>query len=229
MSEKKPAPRKRNRSKNPRDRIKPLPPAPAPTLDQVQAENAKLRERNEQLEERNEKLSKKVIVPPEEAAQQTADASRFAETIGTESREDELVRLRGYTKHLEDELRERRADDWINASHRQAFELIKLLASRRHQFESIEVRAAPEKLVNRAVPYEATLVIAYSAGTQRFTAVAGDPARALLEALAQFTDQMRARKFSPAENLSTIFTLIDNQQMVSKTNYVPTHDFALAK
>lgn len=228
MSKKNPVPRKRNRSKNPRDRIEPLPPAPVPTLEQVQAENAKLRERNERLEEINVKLSRR-IQQADDVVRETVDLSKFAETIGTENREDELIRLRGYTKHLEDELNRRRTEDPDNAAHRQAFELIKHLATLSHRFESIEVRAAPEKLVNRAVPYEATLVITYPAGTHRLTAIAGDPARALLEALAQFTDQMRVRKIQFVEDLGPLFVLIDNQQVINKMTCASTHEFALAK
>jgi cell division septum initiation protein DivIVA len=223
MSEKKPA--LRNRS--PRDRIKPMPAAPPQTLEQLAAENAKLRARNEDLEERNARLTKAVKVP-EQAAQETADASKFAATIGTESREDELTRLRALNAHFERELDERRAMDGVNRTHAQAFELIKQLATHRNRFESIELRAAPELLRNRAVPYEATLVVTYSAGTHRFTAVAGDPARALLEALAQFADQLKARKVPDVQDLGALFALIDNQWQI-KAGGFSTHAFALAR
>ncbi len=120
------------------------------------------------------------------------------------------------------ELRERRDEDAIARACAHAFELIQTLASHRHRFESIELRVAPEKIVHRAVPYESTLVVTYPAGTQRFTAVAGDPARALLEALAQFKDQMKLRKVPAVEDLSSLFALLDNQHwQVVKSGYLP--------
>lgn len=235
MSQKKPTPRKRDYAKERRDRKarRDKIAAAAPTLEQIQAENAKLRERNEQLEETNDRLSKKVlkkaVVTTEEEAQQTADASKFAETIGTESREDLLKRLGTQIENLESELRERRAEDRANAAHAQAFELIKLLATHRTRLGGIEIKPS-DRLINRSLAYEATLEVTYSAGTHRFTAVAADPARALLEALAQFADQSQVRKVPPVQDLGTLFALIDNQWVLTKGSaYLPTHAFALAK
>lgn len=204
MSEKKPAPRKRDRK---RDR-KPAARHPGDEeLRQAAAEKAPF---------------------PHQAPPATDTIATNEPTAG--DLEAENRRLRALNENLEGELRERRAEDRANAAHAQSFELIKLLATHRHRFESIELRAAPEQIRNRAVPYEATLVVTYSAGTHRFTAVAGDPARALLEALAQFSDQMRTRKVPAVEDLSTLFALIDNQWVITKGSaFLPSHGFALAK
>jgi cell division septum initiation protein DivIVA len=219
MSQSKKSPRKRP---DPRKRIKPMPPAPAPTIDQVQAENAKLRERNEQLEERNEQLTKKIVKGPADVAQETANASKFAETIGTESREAELERLRANNEMLEDELGLRRNDDHAHQAYSNAFELIKCLASRSKHFESLEVRARPDIVLNRATPFEAVLVVNASGGTLTFRATAADPARALLEALSRFRAEANSlRKIPWAEDLDSLFALIDNQWVRTKSVYVP--------
>lgn len=150
--------------------------APTPTLEEVQAENARLRENNERLEESKARLERAVKEHEQEAQQQAQ----------------------------------------VYAVHEHAFQLVKQLAVLSRRFESLKVEVRPDLLLDRSLAFESTLVTTYPSGKVVAQAQASDPGRALLEALARFTDETSRGSRANATDLSSLFALIDNRWVAAR-------------
>lgn len=113
-------------------------------------------------------------------------------------------------------LQEYKSDAPAYAAYAHAFSLLEHLVRAPHRLDRIEVRARPDLLANRGVPFEATLHILYPSGSNTFTARSGDPARALLEALARYYDETRhgVRIGRAPTDLGPIFRELDKRWTV---------------